>query len=73
VYNPSIAAAGNWIVFDPKGVVRGNVSTPAGLRVARIGYDFILGVWTDDLGVEHVHRYSLRRNEARERATPFAN
>jgi len=26
-----------------------------------IGEDFILGVWTDDLGVEYVQRHPLQR------------
>jgi len=50
-----------WMVFDPLGFARGTITTPAGLRVQRIGENFILGVWRDDWEVEQVHRYGLHR------------
>ena len=50
-----------WMVFDPEGRAHGTIRTPAGLEVHRIGDDFILGVWLDELRVEHVRRYTLRR------------
>jgi len=55
-YNP-----GSWMIFDRDGRARGTIQTPPGLQVKKIGDDFILGIWVDDLGVEYVRRYRLRR------------
>jgi hypothetical protein len=62
LYSRDAAAPGKWIVFDPDGVARGSVTTPAGGHVQIIGSDLVLGSWTDDLGVEYVHRYALERH-----------
>lgn len=51
-----------WVVFAPDGQGRGIISLPPGLTVQHIGADFILGVWIDEDGVEHVHRHGLERN-----------
>jgi hypothetical protein len=48
-----------WSVFDPEGRWLGSVNTPVGLRVLQIGSDFVLGVWKDDLEVEHVRVYPM--------------
>ena len=53
-----------WIVFDDSGRALGTVQTPMGLEVQAIGEDFILGLWTDEMGVEFVHRYELDRGVA---------
>ncbi len=53
--------SGRWMIFDPEGRARGILDVPDGLQVLRVGGDFILGVRFDELGVEHVLRYSLRR------------
>jgi hypothetical protein len=37
----------------------GDVTTPADFRITQIGDDFMLGVWRDDLDVEHVRMYEL--------------
>ncbi|HEX2188703.1 MAG TPA: hypothetical protein VHG51_07370 [Longimicrobiaceae bacterium] len=50
---------GRWTVFDPEGALLGTVETPAGLRVLEIGGDYLLGVWRDELDVEHVRLYRL--------------
>ncbi|UCC73471.1 MAG: hypothetical protein JSV86_02605 [Gemmatimonadota bacterium] len=50
-----------WTVFDPNGVMLGIVATPPDFQVYQIGYDFVLGRWTDDLDVEHVRLYELIR------------
>jgi hypothetical protein len=50
-----------WTVFDPEGEARGVVTVPQGLTVHQIGADFILGVWRDEDGVEHVRRHRLLR------------
>ncbi len=50
-----------WTVFDPEGHVQGFVDTPAGLRIFEIGEDYILGLATDDLGVQYVQMWPLER------------
>ncbi len=51
-----------WTVFDPEGRVLGFVETPAGLDVYEIGEDHILGLATDELGVEYIQVWSLERS-----------
>lgn len=53
-----------WVVFDPDGWAQGTMQTPPGLRVDQIGVDYILGVTTDDLGVEYVRMHRLTRDAA---------
>jgi hypothetical protein len=53
------AATWPWTVFDPDGRMLGTVALPADFRVTQIGDDFVLGLWRDDLEVEHVRLYRL--------------
>jgi len=53
-----------WIVFDPQGQARGVAWTPPGLEVHGISDEHVLGVWRDELGLEHVRRYRIRRDDA---------
>lgn len=53
--------SGRWMVFDPDGHARGILEVPDGLQLHRIGEDFLLGVRFDEVGVEQVLRYRLRR------------
>lgn len=50
-----------WTVFDGQGRMLGSVEMPADFRVTQIGEDFVLGLWRDDVDVEHVRRYRLFR------------
>jgi len=50
-----------WLVFDPAGRAHGMITLPAALEVWVIGGDYVLGRWTDELGVEYVRRYGLDR------------
>lgn len=50
-----------WDVFDAEGRFLGTVAVPAGLRVAQIGRDFVLGVSQDEAGVEFVRLHELAR------------
>jgi len=50
-----------WLVFDERGRARGVVELPKELEVHEIGEDYILGRWTDELGVEYVRRHVLER------------
>lgn len=63
-----------WIVFDREGRARGLVQTPPELELGRtllgvvqghIGRDFVVGVWRDELDVEHIRRYGLTRGQSR--------
>jgi hypothetical protein len=49
-----------WTVFDPQGVMLGEVETPLNFQVYQIGSDFVLGRWTDELDVDHVQLYKLK-------------
>jgi hypothetical protein len=51
----------SWTVFDPEGRMLGTVATPARFRVFDVGADYVLGVWRDDVDVEHVRMYSLEK------------
>ena len=50
-----------WTVFDPEGRMLGGLSMPGRFRAMQIGSDFVLGVWKDDLDVEHVRLYRLEK------------
>lgn len=62
---------GSFSVFRPDGAWLGSVDIPGGLpqiRVAfdyqlmEIGPDFLLGVWTDQVGIEQVRLYRIMKN-----------
>lgn len=53
-----------WTVFDPAGRLLGRVAVPVGVTVLDIGPDYLLGVWRDDLDVEHVRLYRLEKDRA---------
>jgi hypothetical protein len=50
-----------WDVFDPDGQWLGTVETPPDFRVTEIGADYVLGVYRDELDVEQVQLYTLRK------------
>ena len=50
-----------WTVFDSTGALIGDVSTPPALKIFQIGRDFILGLWSDEDGVEHVRVHQIRK------------
>jgi hypothetical protein len=50
-----------WAVFTSEGAFLGSVSLPSSLRPTDVGSDYVLGVWTDELGVEEVRLYGLGR------------
>ena len=54
-------APSEWVVFDGSGRMLGSVTTPAGLEVTEIGEDFVLGIWRDELDVQHVQLYELMK------------
>jgi hypothetical protein len=58
-------APGRWTVFAEDGTLLGAVETPAGLRVLEIGADYVLGVWKDELDVQHVRLHLLQRDRGK--------
>lgn len=50
-----------WEVFDPEGRWLGRIDLPEDLEVYEIGRDFVLGVWSNEVDVQHVRMYSLER------------
>jgi len=50
-----------WHVFDPGGALQARLTTPANFRVLEIGRDYLLGVATDDMGIERVRLHRLER------------
>jgi hypothetical protein len=50
-----------WSVFDPQGRLLARVTGPAGFTVHDIGRDYIVGLRTDELDVEHIEVYRLTR------------
>lgn len=50
-----------WSVFSPEGRLLGTVAFPDSFRVLAIGSSSVLGVWTDDVDVEHVAVYAIRK------------
>ena len=54
-----------WRIFDPAGVWLGELQTPKGLEVKDIRAGHVLGVLTDELGVESLRVYELLRGVPR--------
>lgn len=61
VAGPSTGDSAEWTVFDPEGAFVATVLIPRHFRPTEIGSDYLLGVSTDEMGVERVHRYGLSR------------
>ena len=65
LFTPPVEGEGEtrvWAVFGPEGRILGRVETPAGVRVLRVGDDFIVGHFNDELDVEHIQVWGLDRN-----------
>jgi hypothetical protein len=60
-FQPPPSALPTWTVFDADGRMLGAVSMPDRFRPMQIGADFVLGVWSDDLDVQHVRMYRLEK------------
>jgi hypothetical protein len=50
-----------WQVFDRDGRLIASLGTPSSLRILDVGADYVLATTTDDLGVERVRKYELRK------------
>jgi hypothetical protein len=49
-----------WLVFDPDGIMLGEVQLPAGAQLLEVGRDYLIVLVRDEFGVEYVHVYHLR-------------
>lgn len=50
-----------WLVFNAQGMLRALATTPPGFRLHAVRDGTLLGVYTDDLGVESVRVYAMDR------------
>ncbi|MEX0892434.1 MAG: hypothetical protein WEB88_09720 [Gemmatimonadota bacterium] len=50
------------LVLDPVGRLLGEVVFPERFRTLEVGADYVLGVWRDELDVEHVRLYVLEKS-----------
>ena len=64
------ADGGTADVFDALGRLLGSVALPRGLQVTRIGPDYVVGVWRDDMDLEHVRMYRLTSRPPRSTPAP---
>ncbi len=48
-----------WTVFNPEGIVLGQISVPGRFSILEVGSDYVLGRYQDDLDVEHIQLYRL--------------
>lgn len=53
---------GRWNVFAPDGRWVAAVTTPPAFRILDIGTDYVLGVWQDELDVEYLQLYDLKKD-----------
>lgn len=51
-----------WSVFSAAGEFLGTVLMPPGIDVLDIGVDYVLGLQRDEMGVEYVRKFRLRRD-----------
>lgn len=58
---PPSDADRDWYVFAPDGRLLGNLPIPSALTVHEIGGNYVLGTVADELGVERVELYALRK------------
>jgi hypothetical protein len=63
-HSPDSGAPGRWTVFAGDGTLLGTVEVPARTHVVEIGSDYLLGIWSDDLEVQHVRLHRLERTRA---------
>jgi hypothetical protein len=50
-----------WTVLSSDGRLLGDIVMPPRFQIHEIGNDWVLGVWRDELDVEHVRRYKLEK------------
>lgn len=58
---PGHTGGSRWMVFDATGVSTARVTTPASFTPMQVGADYVLGVFRDEVDVEHIRMYGLSR------------
>jgi hypothetical protein len=61
VRGAATAPARTWHIFDASGRIRASIVLPATFTIRAIRDDRVVGVWTDEDGVEHVRIYAVER------------
>lgn len=61
VYESDLAAAHDWHVYDDERQFVGHVNVWEGFEPMAITRNTVVGVWRDELGIEHVRVYGLTR------------
>ena len=61
----SLGSGNDWWVFTAGDDFPQRVRMPEGFRPLDIGESWVIGIWTDDLDVEHVRLYPLSRSDTR--------
>ena len=51
----------SWLIVDPAGVLKARLWTPSGFQLHAVQGDTLVGVFTDDLGVESLRGYVIVR------------
>lgn len=59
---PDSTESESWDVFDQEGRWRTSLTLPPGFTLRQAGEDFVLGVHSDEMGVERVRIYALARD-----------
>lgn len=62
--SPADVGPGRWLVLDDQGALLGTAELPVGIDAYEIGPDWLLGLWTDELDVEHVGLWRLNGRPA---------
>ena len=58
-YNRPGDSVQRWTVFNDAGEMLGTLSLPERFAISEVGDDYVLGVWEDELEIEHVRMYEL--------------
>jgi hypothetical protein len=61
-WTPPNVATGTWFVFSPDGIPVAQINLPVAFRVSDIKQQQVLGVFTDQDGVEFIRLYRLKKN-----------
>jgi hypothetical protein len=60
-FAPPGATEVDWHVYDARGAIAGRLSMPVAFQPTQVGEDYVLGVFTDELGVQYVRSHRLLR------------
>jgi hypothetical protein len=58
-FRPAGERTVTWSIFDQSGVWQEDLVFPSRLTVLEIGFDYVLGIWKDELDEESIRVYAL--------------